>query len=54
MMHKHIIVNSCKRCPYFSPFPAEHFEGTCMHKVDDNTIDQRITNEDAIPNWCPL
>jgi hypothetical protein len=52
---KSIKISSCKKCPYFSAFPAEFFEGDCHHKeARSKTQDTRITNEDSIPEWCPL
>jgi hypothetical protein len=52
---KTIKIKSCKGCPHFSAFPAECFEGDCSHpEAYSKTRDTRITNEDAIPDWCPL
>lgn len=49
-----IQVSACKECPYFNGFPAEFFDGDCANKDVPKGQDSRITNEDAIPPWCPL
>lgn len=52
---KTIKIKSCKQCPHFSSFPAEYYEGQCSAKnIHTEQRDTRITNEDAIPSWCPL
>lgn len=51
---KTIKIKSCNKCPYFSYFPADYFEGDCNAKNNDPKQDTRITDRDSIPCWCPL
>ena len=52
---KTIKILECERCPYFSEFPADYFDGDCTHlDAPKRTKDTRISNKETIPNWCPL
>lgn len=53
-MSKSISITCCKKCPHFSPFPADYFEGDCANRDVPKGQDSRVVNEDVVARWCPL
>lgn len=50
---KHIIVRSCRDCPYFVDWAPDAKLWWC-EAMKKNNIVQRIEDPDTIPDWCPL
>lgn len=48
---KTIHIRECSRCPYFTEFPADYYDGDCTKaKIKDTRISDKYT----IPSWCPI